>query len=245
MAAMRGLTGSRAATAVRHADAPVAVDVVSSVTRTREPDMPGRDRRGRDTRERGGRGLDVPGGGGRAHASRERGGVTAACGHTRVRHGHRSPTRRCGPGEYAGRAERGPRAERRERGATVIELAMLMPVVLAVVLLIVQVTLWFHGRQVADAAAREGARIARAGGSDGWQEAAESKAQQIVQAVGPQLLKNAQAKAWEQGDQRGVEVTGSAVQVVPLLPELTFTITSRFGGPIECFRPDDGSDGCE
>nr|WP_229805954.1 TadE/TadG family type IV pilus assembly protein [Microbispora rosea] len=126
-----------------------------------------------------------------------------------------------------------------------IELAMLMPVVLAVVLLIVQVTLWFHGRQVADAAAREGARIARAGGSDGWQEAAESKAQQIVQAVGPQLLKNAQAKAWEQGDQRGVEVTGSAVQVVPLLPELTFTITSRFGGPIECFRPDDGSDGCE
>ncbi|WP_311932206.1 TadE/TadG family type IV pilus assembly protein [Microbispora sp. H11081] len=134
---------------------------------------------------------------------------------------------------------------RGERGATVIELAMLMPVVLAVVLLVVQVTLWFHGRQVADAAAREGARIARAGGSDGWQDAAESKARQIVQAIGPQLLKDAQATAWEQGDQRGVEITGSAVQVVPLLPQMTFTITSRFGGPIECFRPDDGSDGCE
>ncbi|MEV4461264.1 TadE/TadG family type IV pilus assembly protein [Microbispora sp. NPDC049633] len=148
----------------------------------------------------------------------------------------------------SGRGERGGRASGRrkgERGATVIELAMLMPVVLAVVLLIVQVTLWFHGRQVADAAAREGARVARAGGSDGWQEAAEGKARQIVQAIGPQLLKNAQAKAWEQGDQRGVEITGSAVQVVPLLPETTFTITSRFGGPIECFRPDDGSDGCE
>ncbi|XVQ87407.1 TadE/TadG family type IV pilus assembly protein [Microbispora siamensis] len=156
--------------------------------------------------------------------------------------------------ERGKRAERPARVERRgrgrrrgrgERGATVIELAMLMPIVLAVVLLIVQVTLWFHGRQVADAAAREGARIARAGGSDGWQEAAEGKARQIVQAIGPQLLKNAQAQAWEQGDQRGVEVTGSAVQVVPLLPEMTFTITSRFGGPIECFRPDDGSDGCE
>ncbi|MEU8172906.1 TadE family protein [Microbispora hainanensis] len=144
-----------------------------------------------------------------------------------------------------GRRGQGERVERRERGATVIELAMLMPIVLAVVLLIVQVTLWFHGRQVADAAAREGARIARAGGSDGWQEAAEGKARQIVQAIGPQLLKNAQAQAWEQGDQRGVEVTGSAVQVVPLLPEMTFTITSRFGGPIECFRPDDGSEGCE
>ncbi|WP_244312273.1 TadE/TadG family type IV pilus assembly protein [Microbispora hainanensis] len=155
---------------------------------------------------------------------------------------------RGGQVKRGGRVERGRwarRMQRRERGATVIELAMLMPIVLAVVLLIVQVTLWFHGRQVADAAAREGARIARAGGSDGWQAAAEGKARQIVQAIGPQLLKNAQAQAWEQGDQRGVEVTGRAVQVVPLLPEMTFTITSRFGGPIECFRPDDGSDGCE
>lgn len=124
---------------------------------------------------------------------------------------------------------------------------MLMPIILAVVLLVVQVTLWFHGRQVADAAAREGARIARAAGADGdgWQDAAEQKALQIVQAVGPELLKNAQAKSWEQGDQRGVDVTGSAVQVVPLLPEMTFTITAHFGGPIECFRPDDGSEGCQ
>jgi TadE-like protein len=127
----------------------------------------------------------------------------------------------------------------------VIELAMIMPIVLAVALLVVQLALWFHGRQIADAAAREGARIARAAGtSDGWQEQAEAKAVQIVQAVGPKLLEQAQAKAWEQGDQRGIEVTGSAVQVVPLLPELTFTITARSGGPIECFRPDDGSGAC-
>jgi len=121
-----------------------------------------------------------------------------------------------------------------------------MPIVLAAVLLIVQFALWFHGRQVADAAAREGARIARAAGDDasGWQEDAEAKAVQVVHAVGPQLLKNATAQAWQQGDQRGVDVTGTTVQVVPLLPELTFKITAHFGGPIECFRPDDGSDGC-
>lgn len=136
-------------------------------------------------------------------------------------------------------------ARQRERGATVIELAMLMPIVLILVLLVVQVTLWIHGRQVADAAAREGARVARAAGaSDGWQGAAEAKARQIMQAVGPRLLDGAQVRAWEQDDQRGVEVTATAVQVVPLLPQTTFTITSRFGGPIECFRPDDGSDGC-
>ncbi len=171
--------------------------------------------------------------------ARHEGGEQAERRHRGGRPGHREPSGPVARGRWA------RRMRSRERGATVIELAMLMPVVLAVVLLIVQVTLWFHGRQVADAAAREGARIARAGGSDGWQEAAEGKARQIVQAIGPQLLKNAQAQAWEQGDQRGVEVTGSAVQVVPLLPEMTFTITSRFGGPIECFRPDDGSEGCE
>ncbi|WP_246059847.1 MULTISPECIES: TadE/TadG family type IV pilus assembly protein [Herbidospora] len=137
------------------------------------------------------------------------------------------------------------RPDRRDddRGATVIELALLMPVVLVVVLLIVQMALWFHGRQVADAAAREGARIARAGDDD-WQGAAEAKAQQIIQAIGPEILQSATATAWEEGDSRGVEVTGSAVQVVPLLPEISFTITARFGGPVECFRPDDGSGGC-
>ncbi|MFF4773004.1 TadE/TadG family type IV pilus assembly protein [Microtetraspora fusca] len=144
------------------------------------------------------------------------------------------------------RAGGGRRARRRgERGATVIELAMIMPIVLAVVLLVVQLALWFHGRQVADAAAREGARIARAAGTSGdWQAAAEAKAEQIVRAIGPKILSGATARAWERGDQRGVEVTGSAVQVVPLLPDLAFTVTADFGGPIECFRPDDGSDGC-
>jgi Flp pilus assembly protein TadG len=148
-------------------------------------------------------------------------------------------------------ARRAATGTRTERGATVVELAMIMPVVLAIVLLVVQMALWFHGRQVADAAAREGARIARAAGagnadaSAAWQADAQAKAEQIVQAIGPELLQNVKVQTWEQGDQRGVEVTGSAVQVIPLLPELTFTITSRFGGPVECFRPDDGSEGCQ
>ncbi|GAA1279086.1 hypothetical protein Psi02_77740 [Planotetraspora silvatica] len=127
-----------------------------------------------------------------------------------------------------------------------VELAMIMPIILAIVLLIVQMTLWIHGRQVADAAAREGARIARASGtSSGWQGEAETKAEEIVQAIGPQLLSDATVSAWENGDERGVDVTGTVVQVVPLLPARTFTITSHFGGPTECFRPDDGSPGCE
>ncbi|NUO98967.1 MAG: pilus assembly protein [Nonomuraea sp.] len=122
-----------------------------------------------------------------------------------------------------------------------------MPVILAVVLLIVQVALWFHGREVAEAAAREGARVARAAPFDSgdWQGSATAKATEIVKAIGPRLLENATATTAEQDpDQRFVTVTGSAVQVVPLLPPLTFTITATAGGPVECFRPDNGGDDC-
>ncbi|MFC6080777.1 TadE/TadG family type IV pilus assembly protein [Sphaerisporangium aureirubrum] len=133
-----------------------------------------------------------------------------------------------------------------DRGASAIELAMIMPVVLIVILLVVQLALVFHGRQVADAAAREGARIARAAGADssGWQSAAEAKARSIVRAVGPKMLQGVGVRAWEKGDQRGVTVEGAAVAVVPLLPGMSFKITSTFGGPIECFRPDDGGQDC-
>ncbi|MFF5211445.1 TadE/TadG family type IV pilus assembly protein [Streptosporangium sp. NPDC000396] len=131
----------------------------------------------------------------------------------------------------------------RERGAAVIELAMIMPVVLAVILLVVQFALWFHGRQVADAAAREGARLARID-TDSWESDAKDRAEQVLRAVGPKLLDGATVTTWEEGDRRGVEITATAVQVVPLLPSTTFTVTARFGGPVECFRPDDGSEGC-
>jgi Flp pilus assembly protein TadG len=135
----------------------------------------------------------------------------------------------------------------RERGVTAIELAMLMPVILAVALLIVQVALWFHARQVAEAAAREGARVARSAPIDSadWPDAATAKATDIVQAIGPRLLAEATATTSERDpDERFVTVTGSAVQVIPLLPPLTFTISATAGGPVECFRPDDGGEDC-
>ncbi|MGS2643225.1 TadE/TadG family type IV pilus assembly protein [Streptosporangium sp. LJ11] len=167
---------------------------------------------------------------------------------------NRENRERDGGRDRAGRPQRGGRGGRGgrsgagdrggERGATVVELAIIMPVLLVVILLIVQTALWFHGRQIADAAAREGARLARVD-TESWQQDAESRAQELIRAVGPKLLEGATVTAWEEGDRRGVEVTASAVQVVPLLPSTTFTVTARFGGPIECFRPDDGSEGCE
>ncbi|MGW4637653.1 TadE family protein [Sphaerisporangium sp. NPDC004334] len=151
------------------------------------------------------------------------------------------------PRQDAAAADGGGRGRAGDRGASVIELALIMPVVLAVILLIVQFALVFHGRQVADAAAREGARVARGAGASagGWQSSAEARARGIVRAIGPKMLQGVQVRAWEKGDQRGVVVEGDAVAVVPLFPGMTFKITSTFGGPIECFRPDDGDTGCQ
>ncbi|SEG99416.1 TadE-like protein [Nonomuraea solani] len=140
------------------------------------------------------------------------------------------------------------RPRRGERGVSVVELALLMPVILATALLIVQVAFWFHARQVAEAAAREGARVARSAPFDSgaWQGAATGKATEIVRTIGPRLLANAAATTSEkEPDERFVTVTGSAVQVIPLLPALSFTVTATAGGPVECFRPDNGGEDCE
>ncbi|MFD0467417.1 hypothetical protein ACFQ0B_03180 [Nonomuraea thailandensis] len=82
--------------------------------------------------------------------------------------------------------------------------------------------------------------------SGAWQGEATGKATEIIQAVGPRLLRGATATTSEkEPDERFVTVTGSAVQVIPLLPDLAFTITATAGGPVECFRPDNGGEDCE
>lgn len=124
-----------------------------------------------------------------------------------------------------------------------------MPVVLVAMLAIVQFALVFHARQIADGAARVGARVARAAGvgaqSAGWQRAAETQARQRVALIGKKVLENPTVQAWQEGDERGVTVRGNVTAAIPLLPGMTFTITARSGGPIECFRPDDGTGDCQ
>jgi hypothetical protein len=118
-----------------------------------------------------------------------------------------------------------------------------------VLLLVVQLALVFHARQIADGAARVGARVARAAGvgegAGNWQAAAESQAQARIALVGKKVLENATVQAWQEGDQRGVTVTGNVAAAIPLLPGMNFTIKARSGGPIECFRPDDGTGDCQ
>ena len=62
------------------------------------------------------------------------------------------------------------RAERNERGATSTELAVIMPVLILLVLLPMQVGLWWHAKQAAEIAAEEAldaAQVATGSAADG------------------------------------------------------------------------------
>lgn len=119
-----------------------------------------------------------------------------------------------------------------------MELAILTPVLILVLLSVVQFAMVYHARHVALAAAQSGARVARTQVQGDWQGAAVDKASGDIDKIGSDLLEGRQVKPLDNGDQRGIEVTGTAVRVIPFM---TFHVTQRSEGPIECFRPDEGT----
>ncbi|MFA1539632.1 TadE family protein [Actinomadura monticuli] len=128
---------------------------------------------------------------------------------------------------------------RSDAGVSSMEWALLTPILILVMLVVVQFAMVFHARHVALAAAQSGARVARTspvGG--GWEGVATAKAAGSVREIGPDLLSGLQVRAGEENDERWVEVSGEAVQVVPFM---TFHVSQRSQGPIECFRPDVGA----
>jgi len=127
---------------------------------------------------------------------------------------------------------------RDERGVSVVEFALLTPVLVIVVFATVQFAMYFFARHVAIAAAQAGARTARIEADrnpGGWQADAQAKAMSYVGQLGPRLLEGATATAVTQpGDIVGVRVTGRVPRILPLIPDIV--VTSQ--GPVERFVPD-------
>lgn len=122
-------------------------------------------------------------------------------------------------------------AKRSERGLTSTELAVVMPVLIALVLVPFQVALWWHARQVADAAATEAvdaAQIVDATEADGVR-AAEWLLEAAGNLVDPQVTVNRTPETVT------VEVTGRAPR---LLPGFDWEVTAISSGPIERFIPE-------
>jgi Flp pilus assembly protein TadG len=140
------------------------------------------------------------------------------------------------PVRISARGIRRPQA--RDRGASAIELAILAPMLLALIWLTIQYALYFQGRQVALAAAQVGDRVAReqAATVRGWQANAVNDAETYYDGLGTKVLGNGiTATARRVGNEVQVTVTGQAASI---MLGLTLTINETAVGPIECFRPD-------
>lgn len=135
--------------------------------------------------------------------------------------------------------------KRADRGSSVIELALLAPMLLIMIWLVVQFALWFQSRSVALAAAQAGARFARdEAGTPGlpWQTDSVNRATQYYDSLGTKILGGIHVTAiGNPATNVGVQVTGTVSSVIP---GLTLTITESAEGPVECFRPLDNNGTC-
>ena len=118
-----------------------------------------------------------------------------------------------------------------DRGAATAEIVLVTPVMLALLMLVVQVGLWFHASHVATAAAQEGARVARS--IDGTQADGEAKANAFLDALASEILVEREVVGTRDDEVARVEVRGYSPMVVP---GLRFPVTAASEGPVERFR---------
>ena len=117
---------------------------------------------------------------------------------------------------------------RREAGQAAIQTAILLPLVLLLIIACIQATLWFAGRQVAVAAASEGARIAAA--EDGTSTSGQAAAVQFAGTTGRGFLLTPQASVTRSQTTASVTVTGSTQS---LIAGWELTITQTAAMPVE------------
>lgn len=120
---------------------------------------------------------------------------------------------------------------RPESGMTSTELAVLMPVVIALILVPFQVGLWWHAKQIADAATREAVDAAQV--EDATEADGVAAAHRFLDAAGN--LTEVTVTVTRAADTVTVEVNGRAPR---LIPGLDWQVTARAVGSIERFIPE-------
>lgn len=126
-----------------------------------------------------------------------------------------------------------PRLRRRcdDRGSTVVESVLIVPVAMLLLLLVIQFALWAHAAQAAHTAASEGDRVALAQG--GGTVAAINQAELVLRAAGSDLQSSKIVVTLLPGDQEQVSVTGRATSI---LPGFQLRVSSVEVGPVQEFR---------
>jgi Flp pilus assembly protein TadG len=120
---------------------------------------------------------------------------------------------------------------RSERGMTTIQVAILFPAVLLWLMLIVQYGLWWHAKQVANAAAAEAVDAAQV--SDGSAADGETAAAAYLAQSGN--LENITVTVDRQPTVVVAEVRGDAPQLVP---GFSWSVTARSQASVERFIPE-------
>lgn len=115
-----------------------------------------------------------------------------------------------------------------DRGLTSSALAVLMPALLFWMMLIVQYGLWFHARQVANAAAAEATDAAQVPG--GTAGDGEEAAIEFLRQSGN--LEQIVVEVDRTAEMVTVEIRGDAPQLVP---GISWTVTARSAAPVERF----------
>lgn len=120
--------------------------------------------------------------------------------------------------------------DRDERGASSIELVIYMPILLVIMLLAVQFSLYHLGRQTAGSVARETARVARVTGDD---TQARVAGERYVEQLGAGVLEDHRItiELVDGGTRVRVSVSGEAMRILPGTPRVTQTVE----GPLEQF----------
>ena len=118
-----------------------------------------------------------------------------------------------------------------DRGSSVVEAVIVVPVVMVLLLVGVQVALWMHASQVVQLAASEGDRSARSVG--GGPSIGIARARQVVDGPGSDVTSPSITTSALAGDVVLLRVSGAAVSI---LPGLSFGVSASAVGPVQQFR---------
>ncbi|MGW1290950.1 TadE/TadG family type IV pilus assembly protein [Streptomyces sp. NPDC002586] len=121
------------------------------------------------------------------------------------------------------------RGWRDDRGDTSIQMAIVFPFVLLATVAVIQASLWYYARQIAVTAAREGATAARAYQSSPAQGA--ERARSVLARTAGDSLRGYTVSASSDGQRVRVEVSGTALSMIPGLSGLQ--VTQSASGPVE------------
>jgi len=113
----------------------------------------------------------------------------------------------------------------------VVEAVIVVPVVMLLLLVCVQVSLWMHAVQVVQVAASQGDRVARSFG--GGPSAGTSAAEAVLRGPGSDVTDSTVSVSVLPGDSEWLQVSGHALSIVP---GLAFTVSASATGQIQQFR---------